>query len=59
MKIHNRQIFVHNSALCYRNKVVKKFLKQNSIQILEWLGNTPYFNLMKNLWIFMKNKVSE
>ena len=38
MADHDCQIFMHDGAPCYRSKVVKNFLQQKSIQMLEWPG---------------------
>ena len=59
MTIHNCQIFMHDGAPCHRSKMVKKFLEQKNIQMLEWPGNSPDLNPIENLWCVMKNKVSE
>ena len=33
--VHNFQIFMHDGVPCHRSKLVKKFLEQKSIQMLE------------------------
>ena len=48
MKVHNCEIFMHDGAPCHRSKVMKKFLEQKNIQMLEWPRNSSDLNLMKN-----------
>ena len=59
MRVHNYNIFLHDSAPCHRSKVMTNFLEQKRIQRLEWPGNSLDLDPIKNLWNFMKNKVSE
>ena len=44
---------------CHCSKVAKNFLDSNNIDLLEWPGNSPDLNPIKNLRTNMKNKVSE
>ena len=44
IRVHNCEIFIHGGALCHRSKVVKKFLEQKRIQMLEYPGNSPDLN---------------
>jgi len=59
MKVHNCDVFIHDGAPCHRKKVVKNFLKQKPIKMLEWPRNSPDLNPTENLWNFTKKKVSE
>ena len=36
MAIHQSPIFVHDSAPCHQSKIVKQFLTENYIKILDW-----------------------
>ena len=63
LDLHTRvlscEIFMHDGAPCHRSKVVKEFLEQKLIQMLEWPGNSLDLNPLKKLWNLMNNKVSE
>ena len=39
---------MRDGVFCHRSKVVKKFLKEKRIQILEWSENSLDFNLIEN-----------
>ena len=47
------------TAPAHKSKLVKKFLVNMKIPILEWPGNSPYLNPIENAWNCMKNKVQE
>ena len=59
MPIHQSLIFMHDGAPCLWSKIVKQFLTENHIKILDWLGNSPNLNPIENLWSKMKNLVSQ
>ena len=59
MAIHKCKIFMQEGAPCHCSKIVTQFLKSKKIQILDWLGNSPDLNNIKNLWTVLKDKVSE
>ena len=46
--------FMHDGA-----KLVKKFLENKKIPILEWPGNSPDLSPMENVWNRMNNNVQE
>ena len=53
------KIFMQDGAQCHRSKIVTQFLKSKKNQILDWPGNSPDLNPIKNLWTVLKDKVSE
>ena len=55
--IHECNYFMHDGAPAHRSKVVKKFLADTEIEILDWPGNSPDLNPIENVWNVMKNKV--
>ena len=59
MRVHNCEIFMHDNAPCHRCKVMKKFLWQKRIQMLECPERSPNLNPIENLLNLMKDKVSE
>ena len=59
MTVHSTTIFMHYGAPCHRSKIVKKFLEENHVTALDWPGNSPDLNLIKNFWAKMKDLVAE
>ena len=59
MAIHQLLIFMHDGATCHWSKIVKQFLTKNHIKILDWPGNSPDLNPIKNLWSKIKDLVSQ
>ena len=59
MAIHQSLIFVHDGAPCHQSKIVKQFLTENYIKILDWPGNSPDLSLIKNLCFKLKDFVSQ
>ena len=59
MIVHDCIVFMHDGAPCHRAKLVKNFLQENNVDILDWPGNSPDLpvNLIENLWQMMKNEV--
>ena len=50
---------IQNGVLCDCFKVLTKFLAQNKVTVLEWLGNSPDLNPIENLLVELKDKVSK
>ena len=58
MAIHHSLNFMHDGVPCLWSKIVKQFLTENHIKILDWPGNNPDLNPVENVWSKMKNLVS-
>ena len=52
--IHRCSFFQQDSAPCHTSKLVKKWLSDQSISVLEWPGNSPDLNPIENCWHQMK-----
>ena len=52
-----RAIFQQDSAPCHKAKMITNCFKQMKITVLDWPGNSPDLNPIKNLWSFVKNRL--
>lgn len=50
---------MHDGAPCHRSKLVKSYLQEKNVAVLDWPGNSPDLNPIENLWQVMKNKVAD
>ena len=57
--IRDIEMFMHDSAPCHKARKVTRYLKQKQINILEWPGNSPDLNPIKNYWHKIKKTMSE
>ena len=57
--VHDCNVFMHVGAQCHKANSVKNFLQEKNVDILDWPGNSPKLNLIKNLLYVMKNKVAD
>ena len=51
--------FMQDGDPAHRSRVVKKWLKDNHVSVLERTKNSPDLNPIENAWNYMKNKVYE
>jgi len=59
MTVHQSTLFMNDGAPCHQSKVVKSFLVQQEIRILDQPGNSPGLNPTANLWSLKKSKFAE
>ena len=50
---------MQDGAPSHRAKSVKNFLASNNIPLLEWPGNSPDLNPIKNAWKMLKDEVEK
>lgn len=50
-------IFQQDLAPCHTSKMVKGFMNQKQIKVLEWPGNSPDVNPIENLWGICKSRL--
>ncbi len=54
MRIYGCTWFPQDGAPCHKSKVVMLKIKELEFQVMEWPGNSPDLNRIKNCWSFMK-----
>ncbi|GFV69388.1 transposable element Tcb2 transposase [Trichonephila clavipes] len=52
-------IFMQAGASCHAARSIKVFLVEQSILLLDWLGNSPDMNTIENVWELMKIEVAK
>ena len=51
--------FMQDGDPVHRSRIVKKWLKDNHVPVLECPRNSPDLNPIENAWNYIKNKVQE
>ncbi len=59
MGIHKASHFLQDGAPCHKNKKVMDWFKEQNIEVMDWPGNSPDLNPIKNVWSYMKKKVKD
>lgn len=54
----NEGIFQQDGAPCHTARVVKRYLDEANITLLEWPGNSPDLNPLENLWAIIKRRLA-
>ena len=57
MAIHQCSIYQQDGATCHQAGIVRKWLRDSRIDVLDWPGNSPDINPIENLWTLVKKKV--
>jgi len=59
MHVQKVGIFQQDGAPAHTANIVKNWFRDNSIQLLEWPGNSPNLNPIENLWELMKRRLAK
>ena len=51
------EIFQQDKAPAHTAKICKQYLQEANINVRDWLGNSPDFNVIENLWAIVKRKL--
>ena len=56
---HQADVCMHDNDLCHRASRVSRFFREESIQLLDWSGNSPDINAIENSWSILNRKVGQ
>lgn len=58
MKLKNF-IFMHDNDPKHKSRIVKAFIEENNIRVLDWPAQSPDMNPIENLWRYVKLEVAK
>ena len=59
MNILGCSIFQQDGAPVHTAKIVKTWLQQQGIELLDWPGSSPDLNVIENCWTVVKREVAK
>jgi len=59
-KIYRRgQIFQHDNASIHTANIIKDWLRNHKINVMDWPANSLDLNLIKTLWVILKDRLNK
>ncbi len=55
---HRSTHFLQDEAPCHASKRIKQYLADKLFQVMDWPGNSPDLNPIKNAWNYRKNRTT-
>ena len=52
-------IFQQDQAQCHTSRKIRTFFEESGLAVLEWPGNFPDINPIKNLWAIIKHRLQK
>ncbi len=59
MEKHGTTMFLQDGAPCHTSNMIKNFLAEEDIQLIDWPGNSPDLNPIENCWNYVKDKLED
>ena len=54
MEKNSALIFQQDNAPCHTSAIVKSWMKNCNMNVIEWPGNSPDLNIIENVWHTLK-----